>query len=153
MKAGSFEKAISQSRKIGLDTSILIYHFEAVDKYTAFTSLIFSAVAGGVGAILPSIAVTELLVKPFRTAPAGALEGLINQLRNMPNFNYVGLSFDAAVQAARIRAKHGLAAPDALNLAACLDSGADIFITNDTDFRKVDGKEKIKIAILEDYIG
>lgn len=146
------ERVLSQSSKLGLDTSILIYHFEGHTRYGPLTSLIFTAVAEGTEAVLSSIAVMEILVKPFQAGNPKVLQELIRQLRNLPNFTFPPVEFATAVEAARLRAAYGLRAPDALHLATALLAEADAFITNDRGFQVVGGKEKIKIVLLEDSI-
>lgn len=42
--------------------------------------------------------------------------------------------------AARVRAEMGLATPDTLHAATTLCAGCALFITNDTDFRRVEGE-------------
>ncbi len=153
MKEAALKRILSHSRKVGLDTSVLIYHFEGNEKYSTLTSLIFSAVAGGLEAVLSPMAVMEILVKPFQSGNAKTTDALIVQLRNMPNFTFMAADFNGAIEAARVRAKYGLRPPDALHFAASLAGGVDTFITNDAGFKAVDGKEKIKVLLLEDYLG
>jgi len=47
--------------------------------------------------------------------------------------------------AASLRAAHRLKTPDAIHAATAIHSGAILFLTNDTDFRKVAG---LNVAIL-----
>ena len=51
--------------------------------------------------------------------------------------------------AARIRADTGLKTPDALHAATALSIGCTLFITNDTDFRRVEG---LPIVVLDDLL-
>ena len=51
--------------------------------------------------------------------------------------------------AARIRAETGLATPDALHAATALRAGCVAFITNDTDFRRVEG---LPVVVLDDLV-
>lgn len=51
--------------------------------------------------------------------------------------------------AARIRAETGLATPDALHAVTALGAGCTAFITNDTDFRRVDD---LPIVVLDDLV-
>ncbi|HKP95940.1 MAG TPA: PIN domain-containing protein [Fibrobacteria bacterium] len=153
MKDADLKRILAHSRKVGLDTSVLVYHFEGNSRYRPLTSHIFSAIAGGLEAILSPVGVIELLVQPFRSGNVKVTEAIIGQLRNMPNFTYLAMGFEVAVEAARIRAKFGLKTPDATHLATSLLGEADAFISNDEDFKKITGKEKIKILHLEDYLG
>ena len=51
--------------------------------------------------------------------------------------------------AARIRAQTGLATPDALHAATALSVDCTLFVTNDTDFRRVQG---LPVAVLDDLV-
>jgi predicted nucleic acid-binding protein len=51
--------------------------------------------------------------------------------------------------AARLRAKHAIKSPDALQIATGLYYGADKFLTNDVMLRKVN---EIEILILDDFL-
>ena len=51
--------------------------------------------------------------------------------------------------AARIRAETALATPDALHAATALRAGCAAFITNDTDFRRVEG---LPVVVLDDLV-
>ena len=57
---------LKKYRKVGLDTSTLIYHLEDVEPYSELTEAVFTAIAEGSPAgILSTISATELLVQPF----------------------------------------------------------------------------------------
>jgi predicted nucleic acid-binding protein len=47
-----------------------------------------------------------------------------------------------------LRAEAGLRTPDALQVAAALHGGAELFITNDARLRQT---ARIRVALLEDY--
>ena len=50
---------------------------------------------------------------------------------------------------ARIRAETSLATPDALHAVTALGAGCAAFITNDTDFRRVDD---LPVVVLDDLL-
>jgi predicted nucleic acid-binding protein len=150
VKPARLGSILASSARIGLDTSILIYHFEGNPRYTPLTSSIFAAVAGGLEAVLSALAVMEILVKPMKDDQARLARAIADRLRSMPNFTFVPADFGIAVEAARLRARYSLRPPDALHLATSLLAGVDAFITNDADFRKVAGKEDSRIIHLDD---
>ncbi len=51
--------------------------------------------------------------------------------------------------AARLRAESGLKLPDALHAATALRAGCALFITNDTDFRRI---QDLPAIILDDLL-
>ena len=88
-------------------------------------------------------------VEPYRTLLEpmwqGAQDGnteIEMQYRELFRANAVRLldaSYEVFEDAARLRAETGLATPDALQAAIALRAGCALFVTNDTDFRRVEG--------------
>ena len=152
MNPGRLDPLLSGCRKIGLDTSILICHFEDDAVFGSAASRILSKVSESLEAVVSTLAVTELLIRPFRSRHPGEAEKVVDLLRRIPNCKYISPDFDIAIEAARIRARYSLATVDSVHLATSLVAGADLFITNDGDFRKTLGKEKIKVVMLEDCL-
>ena len=136
---------------VGLDTSILICQFEAHPKYAALTSQIFLKVAEGIDAVLSTFALTEFLLRPFAEGPKAA-QLMVPRLMSMPNFRFLSPDASIAIDAARLGARHSLKAADALHLATSLSAQAEFFITNDREFKAIEGKEKTRILILEDFL-
>ena len=58
-------------------------------------------------------------------------------------------SYQVLENTARLRAKTGLKTPDAIHAATALRAGCALFITNDTDFRRVPG---LPIIVLDDLL-
>jgi predicted nucleic acid-binding protein len=58
-------------------------------------------------------------------------------------------SYQVFADAARLRAETALKTPDALHAATALRAGCALFITNDTDFRRVQG---LPIVVLDDLL-
>ena len=56
-------------------------------------------------------------------------------------------SYEVFDDAARLRAQTGLAIPDAIHAATALRANCALFITNDTDFRRVEG---LPVVVLHD---
>ena len=54
-----------------------------------------------------------------------------------------------ARRAVGLRARHGIHVPDALQVAAALESGATLFVTNDRRLSRVD---EIEILLFDDYV-
>jgi predicted nucleic acid-binding protein len=49
-----------------------------------------------------------------------------------------------------LRAKHRLRTPDALQVAAALNAGCEVFLTNDKRLQRLDG---LRVLVLDDYDG
>ena len=94
------------------------------------------------------ILVIEALVKPLRDGN----KEIELQYRELFASNAVRLraaSYQVFEDAARLRAETGLKTPDALHAATALRASCALFITNDTDFRRVQG---LPIVILDDLV-
>lgn len=143
---------LAQQELVGIDSSILIYHLEDLPPYSELTEGIFSALAeGDLAAVISTLSVTELLVKPFAEGEEERIKDFERFLQGLPRTAIVAPSYEIAKGAARLRGLYGLRTPDALILSTALSEGARGFLTNDEGLRKVEG-EGIAILILDDYL-
>lgn len=62
----------------------------------------------------------------------------------------VDIDRDIARQAAKLRAKYGIRTPDAIQVAACIKAGAELFICNDTRLKKI--RDEIQTTVIGDFI-
>jgi predicted nucleic acid-binding protein len=77
-----------------------------------------------------TIAVAELLVKPFETADVTRVELCERFLLSLPNSEFVAPDDIIAREAARMRARHHVRTPDAIFLVTALVREA-VFVSND----------------------
>ena len=119
-----------------VDTSVVLAYLTGTEPTSELASQLFDAfvATGRNQASLSMVTVEEILVRPFRSgAPAVArAEGF---LRHFGDIRLVGIDYDVAREAARIRAQAGLATPDALILACAVTAGVDMLVTNDRGWR------------------
>ena len=146
---GQLSKRLESTSKVGLDTTIFIYHFENHPIYSPLTRELLSSIEkGDRKGITSSITLMEIIVKPLslvRNDIARKYEAL---LMNFPNLDVVDLDRDVIRQAARLRAEYQLRPPDALQVSACLLGGSKTFITNDRQISRL--REKLDIIVLDD---
>ena len=151
VRRAAFQTELGKCRRIALDSSIMIYHLEDVAPYSDLTEMAFAAIAGGLGAVVSTHCVTELLVKPFAE---GRLDRVNAFERFIQSFSHMALilpTYAVAKEAARLRATHKLRTPDALLVATALSEKAEAFLTNDDQLRRVKS-EGIAIIALGDYL-
>lgn len=135
---------LRRHRRIALDTSVFIYQFEANPRYLAHTDPIFSWLEQpGSEAITSTITMTELLVLPYREDDEQRANDIYGLLATHPNLEWIAPNLEIAELAARIRARHRLRTPDALQAATALLSRATGLITNDAVFERVQGCETL----------
>ena len=90
----------------------------------------------------------ETLIRPLRDGNA-RLEVLFRSILAATEMDLIPATLATWQDAARIRAETGLATPDALHAATALRAGCTAFVTNDTDFRRVDD---LPVVVLDDLL-
>ena len=131
-----------------LDANGFIYGAECVEPYRAFLDPMWQqARAGGFDVASSDITVLVTLVKPLREDDK-VVEMLLRPMINAREVNLVPASRELWEDAARTRANMGLKTPSALHAAAALGIGCTLFISNESDFRRVDGLSAIVLADL-----
>ena len=94
------------------------------------------------------LVVAETLVRPIRGENAN-LETAFRTVFAAPEVQLVPTTRDIWEDTAHLRAETGLKTPDAIHAATALRAGCDLFVTNDTDFRRVQG---LPVVILNDLL-
>ena len=148
---GQLSKRLGTFSKVGLDTSVFIYHFENHPVYSQLTQELLSGIEKSVQkGITSTVTLMEIIVKPLsmgRNDIARKYEAL---LMNFPNLEVVDLDRDVIRQAAQLHADYHLRPPDALQVSACLLGVGQVFITNDRQLGRL--KEKLDIVFLDDLV-
>lgn len=137
MSRASLLAVLPEGGRLILDTSVLAAYLDATDATHAAAALLLDElVQGGRNpAIVSTVTVMELLVRPFRAAPS-AHQVVMAFLRTHPNLDTVDVDPGVAAEAARIRAIHRLATPDALIVGTGIAAGVDRIVTNDRDWQR-----------------
>jgi predicted nucleic acid-binding protein len=82
---------------------------------------------------------TELLVLPYRKGDEQLANDFYGLLSTYPNLDWIAPNLEIADLTARIRARHRLQIPDALQAATAAHSHATGLLTNDGVFQRVKG--------------
>lgn len=131
-------KELKSSTVLGLDTSILIYHFEAHPDYLPLTQEILSWVFNGQKrAVTSVVTLMEINVRPFQLGREDIARKYEALLANFPNLAIVDIDREVARKAARLRSEYQIRTPDAIQIAACIVNGAEAFITNDRQLERL----------------
>ena len=132
-----------------LDANGFIYSVERVEPYhTLLEPMWQHARAGEFDVASSDITVMETLVKPLRAGDE-VVEMLLRSTFDAHEVSLIPATRELWEDAARIRADTGLKTPDALHAATALSVSCALFVTNDTDFRRVEG---LPIVVLDDLI-
>ena len=132
-----------------LDANAFIYSAERIEPYrTLLEPLWTEAYAGRFSIVSSELVVLETLVKPLRDRDA-LVEGIFRSLFDSDEVTLLAATRPLWEEAARLRAEIGLSATDALHAATALRASCALFITNDTDFRRVQG---LPVVMLNDLV-
>lgn len=132
-----------------LDANAIIYSIERVEPYRSLLAPMWEAARAGRFTLASSeLVALETLVKPLRDGNVH-LEMLFRSILAAAEMVLIPATLETWEHAARIRAETGLATPDALHAATALQAGCALFVTNDTDFRRVQG---LPVIVLDDLL-
>lgn len=130
--------AIPDGATVTVDSAPIIYVLDGRSELADRFQELFAAVEAGRNRIVISaITVAEVLAGPFRQrreALAGRYRRVLTESRG---WSVMDVDADVAEVAARLRARHRLKLPDAIQLATALKSGSAALVTHDRDFRSV----------------
>ena len=123
---------IAKGSRLLLDTVALIYFLEERPRYATKTEQIFGRIESGeLQGIMATLVLAELLVPLYRCGDRQTASGLTNRLTNFRNLKVVPLTTEIGMEAARLRADHGLRTPDAIHGATAIVNEASGILTND----------------------
>ena len=98
--------------------------------------------------VCSELVIAETLVRPIREGNTD-LEVAFRAVFAAPEVQLVPVTRHLWEDTARLRAETGLKTPDALHAVTALRAGCDLFVTNDTDFRRVQG---LPVVVLDDLL-
>lgn len=129
--------------KLYLDTAALIYYVEQVAPFAALVRQRLEQ--ADVEIVASELIRLECRVKPLRDGNHSLLEDFDDYLSYGVN-ELVPISRESLEKAAQLRAKYvWLKTPDAIHLAAAIESGSESFLTND---RRLERCTEIKVEVL-----
>lgn len=143
-------KPLARHRRVALDACVFIYQMERNPRYFDVADAVFEWMdLPGSSAITSTVALTEILVQPYRNADLPQAEAFYSLLTTIPNLEWVAPSLQIANSAASLRASYRLRTPDALLAATAIFCNASAFITNDPIFTRLPDFETL---ILDQFV-
>ena len=139
---------MTENKKIFLDTAPLIYFLDNNIHYAEKMMRIFDKILSENCSLVSSvITVEEYLVYPLRTNNQQKVSVFFDFTQDY-GIDLIPVSLEIAKEAARIRAEYSyFKSMDALQLAAAVESGCDMFLTNDKQLRQVN---EIQVLLVDD---
>lgn len=86
---------------------------------------------------------TEILPPMVKNQDRHAIENTMALFGESDTFHIYPIDKETCVQAGFLRGEVGMKAPDALHVAAALQAGCDVFLTNDKGIRVPDNLERV----------
>lgn len=126
------------SCRVYFDTAPIIYFLENRPRwYGKIESFLYEGIQQGVQFVTSVITNIEYLVVPTRDLNLLAINNYWDFLRLL-DVQVLQIDREIAEIAVRLRARYaGLKTADGIQLAACLHSGCDVFLTNDRQLLQV----------------
>ena len=90
-----------------------------------------------------------MLVLPFKTGNESLAEKYREILLHAEGLTTYEIVHEVSELSAKLKAKYAIRTPDAIQIAVGITYGADAFLTNDSDLKKV---TDIKVLILKDFL-
>lgn len=120
-----------------IDTNPIIYLLEGNPIGARFRTLFEAVDSGRIRALVTPITVAEVVSGPLKAGKEALAERYRRALTQNPGWSIRDIDTDIAVLAARLRLRHSLKLPDALQLAAALSEGCYALVTHDRHFGAV----------------
>ena len=136
------ERILATTTRIGLDTPVLIYHFEDVSPYAELTTRILGSVTAGTRLLVSAISIAEIL-----TGRSPLIEEGIQAL---PGLTVQDVTLKTAAAAAELRGNTSLPLPDALIVASLLEGEAQVIVTNDARWKSA--KLPCRFVLLDEHL-
>ncbi len=124
---------IPDGARVLLDTMIFVYVLERHPDFERPCLQLFRHMEEGRLKGVASVLVFTEILHPYfaRGGSETKARRLLNVIRSFPNLEIMPVTSRIAVEAARLRAWHGLRTPDALHAATAVISNAQGIVTND----------------------
>ncbi len=142
---------IPRAAVVGLDTAPIIYYLELHADYEPIIRPLFEVriPQGDNEAVTSTVSLAEVLVKPLKHGRGDLVVRYRSLLLTTPHLALRNITPAVAERAADLRARYGLQLPDTCQIAAALEAGASVFVTNDAPLRRV---TELTVLVLSDYL-
>ena len=134
---------------VALDTAPLIYYMEEHPQYLPLVEPVIDAIdAGTITAYTSTVTLLEVLTKPLQEGDQ-ALAGEYREILTSSRLHLISVTPEVAEEAAKLRAKYRLRAPDAIQIATAILNHADLLISNEPRWKRV---KEVKLVVLDDLL-
>jgi predicted nucleic acid-binding protein len=114
-----------------------IYVLDGHPLSSRFEPIFADVEAGRISALVTPVTLAEVVSGPLRAGKEALAQRYRSALTDAPGWSLRALDADIAVLAARLRLRHRLKLPDAIQLATAVHEGCHALISHDRDFGKI----------------
>ena len=133
-----------------MDSAPFIYLWERHPRYIQLCEALFLYLTKSeVQGITSVVTLIEACVYPQRQGRSDLVRAYERALLNSRQVRLLPIDISLAHRAISLRAQYGIHVPDALQVAAALESGATLFVTND---RRLSRIQEIQVLVLDEYV-
>lgn len=141
-------RALTEVRLLYIETAPFIYYTENRPGYVDTMRAIFQGVLDQQMSIVTStIALAECLPKPLKENDRAVVKAYETLFQNTKEIRLVPVDAAVARRCADLRAQYNLRTPDALHVATAIETGCDIFLTNDLTLKRV---KEVRVLVLNE---
>lgn len=134
---------------IGVDTAPFIYFWERHPRYFPLAEELFRYLRSPeIQGITSIITLIEACIHPERQGRQDLVETYERALLNSEQVHTLSVDGILARRAVHLRARYDIHVPDAIQIAAAVEAGASLFVTND---RRLTNVEEIEVLLLDDH--
>lgn len=129
--------SIPDGAAVLVDTAPIIYLLEGNPLGARFESIFAAIDAGRIQAIITPVTLAEVVTGPIAAGRDDLAERYRHALTSAPGWTLREIDAELAILAARLRIRHRLKLPDALQLAVAVHEGCSALVTHDRDFSSI----------------
>lgn len=147
---GQLEQDLARHAIVGVDTAPFIYLWERHPRYFPLSETLFRYLnRPAVQGITSVITLLEVCVHPRRQGRQDPVRAYERALVHSQQVRMLPIDTVLARRAAALRAQYDIRVPDALQIAAAVEAGGTLFVTNDERLARV---QEIQTFVLDDYL-
>ena len=129
--------AIPDGAAVLIDTAPIIYLLEGNPLAAAFEPIFAAIDAGRIHAVITPITLAEVVSGPLAAGRDELAERYRHAITSSSGWSLREIDGELAMLAARLRIRHRLKLPDAMQLAVAVREGCFALVTHDRDFSSV----------------
>lgn len=138
---------VSHGAILTIDTAPIIYYLEDHPAYGARFAPLFDAVADGrIQAVISAVTLSEVLSGPLGAGKEVLAAQYREVLCRSPGWQMHPVDEEIAVTAARVRVRHNLRLPDAIQIATAIVTRSQALVTHDRRLANVGDVKILGIA-------